>query len=152
MNQAKKHQFDYDQQITLIIEQISRIEEENLLRTPLKEIPTPPINGSTKSRPLSTSQVATRIKFSTGSYCGSYSGKFSGGREFVLNLRRGQTLTSRNTGGGIQYDVLATGPTGPIRGQKVADNRIDYYVPATGDYYIHVESTINYNSIEFCAF
>ncbi|MGK7898529.1 MAG: hypothetical protein AB4372_34165 [Xenococcus sp. (in: cyanobacteria)] len=97
-------------------------------------------------------QAATRIKFPQGSYCGSYSGNFSGGREFVLNLGRGQTFTSQNTGGGTQYDVFVTGPTGRIRGQQVSDNQIDYYIPVTGDYYIYVESTIQYNSIQFCAY
>ena len=34
------------------------------------------------------SEAATRIKFARGSYCGSYSGNFSQGREFVwLQIR-----------------------------------------------------------------
>ncbi len=49
--------------------------------------------------------AATRVRFARGSYCGSYSGNFSGGREFVLGLGTGQTFTTRNTGGGVQYDI-----------------------------------------------
>ena len=37
--------------------------------------------------------ATTRVRFARGSYCGSYSGNFSGGREFVLGLGAGQTFT-----------------------------------------------------------
>lgn len=98
------------------------------------------------------SQPPTRIQFARGSYCGSYSGNFNQGKEFVLNLRRGQRFTSRNIGGGTQYDVYLTGPKGPINGQKVSASQIDYYIPVSGDYYVYVESTTSYSNIEFCAY
>ncbi|NJO93173.1 MAG: hypothetical protein HC820_00225 [Hydrococcus sp. RM1_1_31] len=96
--------------------------------------------------------AATRVQFARGSYCGSYSGNFSGGKEFVLRLARGQTFTSRNTGGGTQYDIYVKGPTGIVRGEKVSWEQINYYTPVAGDYYIYIESTMPYNSVEFCAY
>jgi hypothetical protein len=96
-------------------------------------------------------QQVVRIAFARNSYCGVYSGNFSGGREFVLNLRRGQTLTSTNTGSGTQTEYV-TGPVGKVRGVKVASDQINYEIPANGDYYIYVESTSRYSSIEFCAY
>jgi hypothetical protein len=98
------------------------------------------------------SQPPTRIQFARGSYCGSYSGNFSQGREFVLNLRRGQRFTSRNIGGGTQYDLYVSGPRGRINGQKVSPSQIDYYIPASGDYYVYIESTTSYSNVEFCAY
>jgi hypothetical protein len=97
-------------------------------------------------------QKATRIKFARGSYCGSYSGNFSQGREFVLNLGSGQRFTSRNIGGGIQYDIYVTGPKGRISGEKVAKDQIEYYIPVKGDYYIYIESTTSFSNVEFCAY
>ncbi|MBE9078500.1 hypothetical protein IQ241_14540 [Romeria aff. gracilis LEGE 07310] len=102
--------------------------------------------------PNPMAKAATRIQFPSGSYCGSYSGDFSGGREFVLGLGRGQTLTSRNTGGGTQYAIYVSGPTGNLSGQRASEGQINYYIPASGDYYIYVESSIDYSAIEFCAF
>lgn len=96
--------------------------------------------------------AATRINFAKGSYCGVYSGNFSGGREFVLGLAKGQTFTSKNVGGGTQYDVYVKGPKGMVRGEKVASNQINYYLPKSGNYYIYVESDMPYNTIEFCAY
>lgn len=59
-----------------------------------------------------------RIQFAKGSYCGSYSGDFSQGKQFVLNLSRDQTLTVRNLGDSFQYDISFFGPTGQIRGHN----------------------------------
>ncbi|MFB2879150.1 hypothetical protein [Floridanema aerugineum] len=101
---------------------------------------------------ISPALAATRIQFARGSYCGVYSGNFSSGREFVLHLRKGQNFTSRNTGSGTQYDVYVRGPGGRVPGTKVSPSQIDYAIPVTGNYYIYVESTTNYNSIEFCAY
>lgn len=98
------------------------------------------------------SEAATRIKFARGSYCGSYSGNFSNGREFVLRLGANQTFTSRNIGGGTQYDVYVVGPRGRVVGDKVSRNQINYQTPASGDYRIYVESSTSYSSIEFCAY
>lgn len=96
--------------------------------------------------------AATRIRFARGSYCGIYSGNFSGGREFVLELAKRQTLTSRNTGRGYQYDVYVRGSRGIVRGNKVSFSQINYYIPRSGDYYIYVESSVPYSTIEFCAY
>jgi len=63
-----------------------------------------PVISTTVFNPKNAN-AATRVAFARGSYCGSYSGNFSGGREFVLNLGGGQTFTARNTGGGVQYDM-----------------------------------------------
>jgi hypothetical protein len=63
---------------------------------------------STTLLDVKNADAATRIAFARGSYCGSYSGNFSNGREFVLNLGRGQTFTTRNIGDGTQYDMGAT--------------------------------------------
>jgi len=102
--------------------------------------------------PSLIAQAATRIQFAAGSYCGSYSGNFAEGREFVLNLRRGQTFTSKNTGGGTQYDIYVSGPTGRISGRKVSSSQINYYIPESGDYYIYIKSTVDYSAVEFCAY
>lgn len=96
--------------------------------------------------------AATRIRFAQGSYCGMYSGNFSNGKEFVLGLAKGQTLTSKNTGSGTQYDVYVKGSKGIVRGEKVSSNKIEYYIPRAGDYYIYVESSVPYSSIELCAY
>lgn len=97
-------------------------------------------------------QRATRIQFAKNSYCGSYSGNFSQGRTFVLNLRRGQRFTSRNIGGGTQYDVSMSGPKGRVNGTKVASDQIDYYIPSNGDYYIYITSSTPSSNVEFCAY
>lgn len=96
--------------------------------------------------------AATRIQFAKGSYCGVYSGNFSGGKEFVLNLAKGQTLTSKNVDDGTQYDVYVRGSVGVVRGEKVNSDQINYYLPKSGNYYIYVESTAPYSTIEFCAY
>lgn len=96
--------------------------------------------------------AATRIQFARGSYCGMYSGNFTGGKEFVLRLATGQTFTSKNVGEGTQYDVYVKGPTGVVRGEKISSNQIDYYIPRAGNYYVYVESTVPHSSIEFCAY
>lgn len=96
--------------------------------------------------------AATRIAFARGSYCGSYSGNFSRGREFVLNLGRGQDFLVRNTGRGHQYNISVYGPTGYVYGDKMSSDRINYQIPRQGEYYVYVESNTTYNSIEFCAY
>ena len=98
------------------------------------------------------SEASTRIKFARGSYCGSYSGNFSQGREFVLRLAANQTFTSRNIGSGTQYDVSVIGPKGRVVGDNISRNQINYQTPASGDYRIYVESSTPYSSIEFCAY
>jgi hypothetical protein len=95
--------------------------------------------------------AATRIKFARGSYCGSYSGNFQQGKNFVLGLRGGQTLSTRNIGGGTQYNVYVRGPRGDIPGEAASQSQINYYIPRSGDYYIRVESSTPYSNIEFCA-
>ncbi|MGJ3252906.1 MAG: hypothetical protein ACFE0J_17505 [Elainellaceae cyanobacterium] len=97
-------------------------------------------------------EQATRIQFARGSYCGSYSGNFSGGREFVLNLGSGQTFTSRNIGGGIQYDLYVYGPDGRLDGNQIASDQINYQTRAAGDHYIYIQSTNRYTAVEFCAY
>ncbi len=99
-----------------------------------------------------SANAATRVAFARGSYCGSYSGNFSGGREFILNLGGGQTFTARNTGGGVQYDISVSGATGYVYGNKVSSNQINYQIPRRGDYYIYIKSSTAYNSVEFCAY
>lgn len=99
-----------------------------------------------------SAQAATRIKFARGSYCGSYSGNFSNGREFLLGLGAGQTFTSRNIGHGTQYDVYVIGPTGRVFGKKVNSEQINYQIPVSGDYRIFLESSTRNSSIEFCAY
>jgi len=95
---------------------------------------------------------ATRIQFAKGSYCGSYSGNFSQGKQFVLNLARDQTLTVRNVGDGFQYDISVFGPTGQIRGRNISQDQMNYYTPVKGDYYIYMSSTTPFNAVEFCAY
>jgi len=96
--------------------------------------------------------AATRIVFARGSYCGSYSGNFTRGKEFVLGLSRGQTFTTRNIGNGTQYNIRVTGARGRVQGFQGARNQIDYSIPATGDYYVYMQSSEPYNSVEFCAY
>lgn len=97
-------------------------------------------------------QPATRIQFARGSYCGSYSGNFSGGRQFVLNLGGGQTFTTRNIGGGTQHDISVYGPRGRVPGQSVSESQLEFLIPRSGDYYVYVESRTEFNAIEFCAY
>ncbi|MFM7733558.1 MAG: hypothetical protein ACKO6F_08915 [Cyanobium sp.] len=98
------------------------------------------------------SLAATRIRFARGSYCGSYSGNFTGGREFVLGLARGQTFTTQNTGSGNQYSIVVNGPTGRIAARKTSSSSLSFSIPTTGDYYIYMRSTSPYDSVEFCAY
>ncbi len=102
--------------------------------------------------PPSPSLATTRIRFARGSFCGSYSGNFTGGREFVLGLARGQTLTTQNTGSGNQYNITVYGPTGRISARKPSKSTLSYTIPATGDYYISIRSTSPFDSVEFCAY
>ncbi len=95
--------------------------------------------------------AATKIQFAKGSYCGVYSGNFSGGKEFVLKLAKGQ-MTSKNVGGGTQYDIYVRGSVGVVRGEKVDSDQINYYLPKSGNYYIYVESSVPDSTIEFCAY
>ena len=99
-----------------------------------------------------SSYGATRIAFPKGSYCSSYTGDFSRGKKFVLALGKNQRFTSRNTGGGSQYDVYLVGPTGKLMGQKVSNDEIDYIIPMKGDYEIFVVSSGEFGSVEFCAY
>ncbi|BAZ47384.1 hypothetical protein NIES4102_44300 (plasmid) [Chondrocystis sp. NIES-4102] len=123
----------------------------NFKNLALKAITCLPI-VSTIAFNTNVANAATRIAFARGSYCGSYSGDFSGGREFVLNLGRGQTFTSRNIGGGVQYDMYVYGPVGSIYGAKLSSSQINYQIPSQGDYHIYIESSTTYNSVEFCAY
>lgn len=102
--------------------------------------------------PSLAQEDATRIRFARGSYCGSYSGDFSQGRRFVLNLSQEQTLTVRNVGEGIQYDLSVFGPKGRIPGHKVSQEQMNYHIPVKGDYYIYMDSTVPFNAVEFCAY
>jgi len=94
----------------------------------------------------------TRIQFAKGSYCGSYTGDFSGGRRFILSLGRDQTFVSRNNSGSDQIDVYVQGPTGKIPGEKISDNEVHYQTTAKGDYEIMVLSASKFSSVEFCAY
>jgi hypothetical protein len=102
--------------------------------------------------PQLASAQTTRIQFAKGSYCGTYTGDFSGGKRFVLGLGRNQTFISRNTGNSPQLDVYVTGPTGQISGRKVDGDEIHYQTTAKGDYEIMVLSRSSFSSIEFCAY
>ncbi|WAL61420.1 hypothetical protein [Thermocoleostomius sinensis] len=96
--------------------------------------------------------ATTRIEFASNSYCGAYAGDFSRGREFVLNIGSGQTLTLRNIGNGTQYTAYVSGPNGQIYGDQVEFDQVNYWIPETGDYYIYIQSSTGYNAVEFCAY
>ena len=96
--------------------------------------------------------AAIAIAFATGSYCGSYSGDFSEGREFVLNLGKGQDFHVRNIGKGDRYNISVYGSNGYVHGDKRSPDRINYQIPRQGEYYVYVESNTNYGSIKFCAY
>ncbi len=86
---------------TELLEKIASMNCKKLLISGLIVLPT--VLSNTFAPKIAN--AATRVRFARGSYCGSYSGNFSGGREFVLGLGTGQTFTTRNTGGGVQYDI-----------------------------------------------
>ena len=104
------------------------------------------------SNPLLAQESPTRIQFAKGSYCGSYSGNFPKGKQFVLNLLQDQTFTISNIGQGVQHNIFVSGPTGRIEGHYVSEDQINYYIPVKGNYYIYIESTIPYNKVGFCAY
>jgi hypothetical protein len=112
----------------------------------------PNLQNCDRTSDIKTIFTVTRITFARGSYCGSYIGDFSGGREFVLNLGKGQTFTTRNTGNGVQYDMYVYGQIGSIYGDKVSYSQINYQIPIQGDYHVYIESNNTYNSVEFCAY
>ena len=100
----------------------------------------------------STAYAQTRIKFPIGSYCGQYTGDFRQPRYFVLNLGRGQTLTSRILSEGTQWDDYVSGPSGMLRPNRESNDQVNYRIPVTGDYFIKVSANMPYSSIEFCAY
>lgn len=100
----------------------------------------------------SAADAQTRISFPPGSYCGQYSGDFRRPRTFVLNLGRGQTLTSRNLSGGSQWDLYVNGPTGRVPPSRDRNDQLSYRIPVTGDYHIKIEASTPYSSVEFCAY
>lgn len=104
------------------------------------------------SLPVIAAPKATRIEFAKGSYCGSYTGDFSGGRRFILSLGRNQTFVSRNTAGDDQIDLYVQGPTGKIPGKKITEDEVHYQTTAKGDYEILVVSSAKFSAIEFCAY
>jgi hypothetical protein len=102
-----------------------------------------------------TSPIAyaqTRISFPKGSYCGQYSGDFRRPKTFVLNLGRGQTLTSRILSDGTQWDLYVNGPAGSVPPTRDRYDQLSYRIPVTGDYYIIVDASTPYGSVEFCAY
>lgn len=100
----------------------------------------------------SEAYAQTRISFPQGSYCGQFSGDFRRPRSFVLNLGRGQTLTSRILSGGVQWDLYVNGPTGNVPPSRDRNDQLSYQIPVTGDYYIKIVASTPYSSVEFCAY
>ena len=100
----------------------------------------------------SEAYAQTRISFPQGSYCGQYSGDFRRPRSFVLNLGRGQTLTSRILSGGTQWDLYVNGPAGSVPPSRDRNDQLSYQIPVTGDYYIKIDASTPYSSVEFCAY
>lgn len=100
---------------------------------------------------INPAATATKIKFAKGSYCGMYAGNISGGKEFVLNLAKGQTLTTKNIGSRTQYNIFVRNSTNVIKGEKI-EKEIHYYIPKKGNYRIYIESKEPHSSIEFCAY
>ena len=95
--------------------------------------------------------IATiRIQFSTGSYCGGYTGQFK--QPLVLKLKEGQKLVMTNLGRG-ELQITMNGFTSgsyylyPEQTTTVA-------IISNGDYYFSILSTNmdNIGKIEFCAF
>ena len=100
-----------------------------------------------------TANAATRIKFSKGSYCGSYSGNYRSGREFVLSLKADQRLVIRNTGVGRQTTWAVTSPGGyDLDYNRIDDSTLEYYTEERGNHYILVTSTASRSSVQFCAY
>lgn len=96
--------------------------------------------------------AATRIVFPRGSYCGTYSGNYHNGRQFVLGLAGGQRFTVANTGVGNQTTWSVSGPTGELSAYRVTRSLIEYYTEADGPHYVYVTSTARRSSIQFCAY
>lgn len=96
--------------------------------------------------------AATRIVFRRGAYCGTYSGDFREGRQFVLGLRAGQRFTSRNIGVGVQSDVSVVGPTGKLYATRDSYSQLSFYTQASGSHYVWVVSSAANAAIEFCAY
>jgi hypothetical protein len=96
--------------------------------------------------------ATTRIVFARGSYCGSYSGNYRNGREFVLNLRADQRFTVTNTGAGLQTTWSISGPTGELEGSRSNRSTLEYYTEAGGDHFVYVTSTARRSAVLFCAY
>ncbi len=102
---------------------------------------------------MPTANAATRIKFPKGSFCGSYSGNYRNGREFVLSLKADQRLVVRNTGVGRQTTWSVTGPSGyELDYSRIDDSTLEYYTEERGNHYIEVTSTASRSSVQFCAY
>lgn len=105
---------------------------------------------------LSLAQEAIRIPFAKGSYCSLYSGYFSGGRTFVINIQARQTLTIESTDAGnanpnLKYNIVPPVDY-DILGQADTALRDEMYIEITGDYYIYAESQLDYDSVTFCVY
>jgi hypothetical protein len=97
-------------------------------------------------------QAATRIKFKKGSYCGTYTGNFRGGKTFVLGLDEGQKFSTRNIGNGTNTNFYVTGPTGELQVNREDRSTLYYFTEGAGDHFIKITSTIRTASVEFCAY
>ena len=96
--------------------------------------------------------AATRIVFPRGSFCGSYSGNYRNGKEFVLGLKADQRFTVTNTGVGRQTTWSVSGPTGDLEGYRQDRSTFEYYTEATGSHYVFVTSTARRSAVQFCAY
>jgi hypothetical protein len=99
-----------------------------------------------------SAEAATRIVFPKGTYCGTYSGNYRRGREFVLGLSGDQRFQVINTGAGQQTTWSVEGPAGELEGDRLNRSTLEYYTEASGDHYVYVTSTSTRSSIKFCAY
>jgi hypothetical protein len=97
-------------------------------------------------------EAATRVKFKRGSYCGTYTGNFRGGKTFVLGLDEGQKFSTRNIGNGTNTNFYVTGPSGELSPNREDRSTLYYYTESQGDHFIKITSTVRTASVEFCAF
>lgn len=93
----------------------------------------------------------TTIKFSSGEYCGSYTGNIKQGKVFRLWLLDEQDFVIENTGNGLIKVDYVKGPGGLLQGRRT-HNYQSYYVNRSGQHDILIYGNSDISSVDFCAY
>ncbi len=100
---------------------------------------------------VQAADTSTKVTFAKDSYCGSFAGNISNGKEFHLWLMPEQNLVIRNVGDDQINVAYVSGPSGRLTGDRY-DNETSYVTERKGNHRMKVYGNSGYSSIEFCAY